>query len=84
MQEITEQHDIAQEISEAFSQRVGFGDDFDEVGVTVWNGAGAAEKDSSSWDFPGGRWSRLHISVQGVWVPSLVGPHVLQGQKPKT
>lgn len=30
MQEITEQQDIAQEISEAFSQRVGFGDDFDE------------------------------------------------------
>ncbi|VFV36367.1 charged multivesicular body protein 4c [Panthera pardus] len=30
MQEITEQQDIAQEISEAFSQRAGFGDDFDE------------------------------------------------------
>ncbi|XP_016071496.1 PREDICTED: charged multivesicular body protein 4c [Miniopterus natalensis] len=30
MQEITEQQDVAQEISEAFSQRVGFGDDFDE------------------------------------------------------
>ncbi|XP_036595784.1 charged multivesicular body protein 4c isoform X1 [Trichosurus vulpecula] len=30
MQEITEQQDIAQEISEAFSQRVGFADDFDE------------------------------------------------------
>ncbi|OWK04172.1 CHMP4C, partial [Cervus elaphus hippelaphus] len=30
MQEITEQQDIAQEISEAFSQRVGFGGDFDE------------------------------------------------------
>ncbi|XP_020851481.1 charged multivesicular body protein 4c [Phascolarctos cinereus] len=30
MQEITEQQDIAQEISEAFSQRVGFSDDFDE------------------------------------------------------
>ncbi|XP_074063962.1 charged multivesicular body protein 4c [Macrotis lagotis] len=30
MQDITEQQDIAQEISEAFSQRVGFGDDFDE------------------------------------------------------
>ncbi|KAM6171133.1 charged multivesicular body protein 4c [Erethizon dorsatum] len=30
MQEITEQQDIAQEISEAFSQRVGFGDGFDE------------------------------------------------------
>ncbi|XP_043831823.1 charged multivesicular body protein 4c isoform X2 [Dromiciops gliroides] len=30
MQEITEQQDIAQEISEAFSQRVGFIDDFDE------------------------------------------------------
>lgn len=35
MQEITEQQDIAQEISEAFSQRVGFGDDFDEVGNTM-------------------------------------------------
>lgn len=32
MQEITEQQDVAQEISEAFSQRVGLGDDFDEVG----------------------------------------------------
>lgn len=31
MQEITEQQDFAQEISEAFSQRVGLGDDFDEV-----------------------------------------------------
>lgn len=30
MQEITEQQDIAQEISEAISQRAGFGDDFDE------------------------------------------------------
>ncbi|XP_036920117.1 charged multivesicular body protein 4c-like [Sturnira hondurensis] len=30
MQEITEQQDFAQEISEAFSQQVGFGDDFDE------------------------------------------------------
>ncbi|XP_003479952.1 charged multivesicular body protein 4c [Cavia porcellus] len=30
MQDITEQQDIAQEISEAFSQRVGFGDGFDE------------------------------------------------------
>nr|XP_020032316.1 charged multivesicular body protein 4c [Castor canadensis] len=30
MQEITEQQDIAQEISEAFSQRVQFGDGFDE------------------------------------------------------
>lgn len=30
MQEITEQQDIAQEISEAFSQRVGFADGFDE------------------------------------------------------
>lgn len=38
MQEITEQQDIAQEISEAFSQRVGFGDDFDEVGNNVKNG----------------------------------------------
>lgn len=35
MQEITEQQDVAQEISEAFSQRVGFGDDFDEVGNMV-------------------------------------------------
>lgn len=32
MQEITEQRDVAQEISEAFSQRAGFGEDFDEVG----------------------------------------------------
>ncbi|KAF7463122.1 Hypothetical predicted protein [Marmota monax] len=30
MQDITEQQDIAQEISEAFSQRVGFNDGFDE------------------------------------------------------
>ncbi|KAM7075567.1 charged multivesicular body protein 4c [Molossus nigricans] len=30
MQEITEQQDVAQEISEAFSQRAGRGDDFDE------------------------------------------------------
>lgn len=30
MQEITEQQDVAQEISEAFSQRVGLGDGFDE------------------------------------------------------
>ncbi|XP_008155035.2 charged multivesicular body protein 4c [Eptesicus fuscus] len=30
MQEITEQQDVAQEISEAFSQRAGFGQDFDE------------------------------------------------------
>lgn len=33
MQDITEQQDIAQEISEAFSQRVQFADGFDEVGV---------------------------------------------------
>lgn len=32
MQDITEQQDIAQEISEAFSQRVQFADGFDEVG----------------------------------------------------
>ncbi|XP_007667777.1 charged multivesicular body protein 4c [Ornithorhynchus anatinus] len=30
MQEVTEQQDRAQEMSDAFSQRVGFGDDFDE------------------------------------------------------
>ena len=55
MQEITEQQDIAQEISEAFSQRVGFGDDFDEVGDAVSRMEHvAAERDSSSWDFPGG------------------------------
>ncbi|XP_014404844.1 PREDICTED: charged multivesicular body protein 4c, partial [Myotis brandtii] len=30
MQEITEQQDVAQEISEAFSQHTGFGEDFDE------------------------------------------------------
>jgi hypothetical protein len=35
MQEITEQQDIAQEISEAFSQRVQFGDGFDEVGDNI-------------------------------------------------
>lgn len=35
MQDITEQQDIAQEISEAFSQRVGFGDGFDEVGNNI-------------------------------------------------
>lgn len=33
MQDITEQQDIAQEISEAFSQSVQFADGFDEVGV---------------------------------------------------
>lgn len=36
MQEITEQQDVAQEISEAFSQRVGLGDGFDEVGDAMW------------------------------------------------
>lgn len=35
MQDITEQQDIAQEISEAFSQRVQFADGFDEVGATL-------------------------------------------------
>lgn len=47
MQDITEQQDIAQEISEAFSQRVQFADDFDEVGailenVPLWLLSGAA------------------------------------------
>jgi hypothetical protein len=37
MQDITEQQDIAQEISEAFSQRVQFADGFDEVGATRRN-----------------------------------------------
>lgn len=32
MQEVVEQQDAAQEISEALSQRAGLGDDFDEVG----------------------------------------------------
>lgn len=31
MQEITEQQDVAQEISDAISNRAAFGDDFDEV-----------------------------------------------------
>lgn len=35
MQEIAEQQDVAQEISEAFSQRVGFDDNFDEVGDPI-------------------------------------------------
>lgn len=35
MQEISEQQDVAQEISEAFSQRVGFDDNFDEVGDPI-------------------------------------------------
>lgn len=47
MQDITEQQDIAQEISEAFSQRVQFADGFDEVGailknVALWLLSGAA------------------------------------------
>lgn len=33
MQDITEQQEIAQEISDAISRPVGFGEDFDEVGV---------------------------------------------------
>lgn len=37
MQDITEQQDIAQEISEAFSQRVQFADGFDEVGAILKN-----------------------------------------------
>ena len=33
------------------------------------------------------QWLRLHLPMQGVWVPSLVGelrPHVPHGQKNKT
>lgn len=33
MQDITEQQELAQEISDAISRPVGFGEDFDEVGV---------------------------------------------------
>lgn len=32
MQEVAEQQDVAQEISDAFSQRIGLDDGFDEVG----------------------------------------------------
>ncbi|OXB70050.1 UNVERIFIED_CONTAM: hypothetical protein H355_001675, partial [Colinus virginianus] len=35
MQDITEQQDVAQEISEAISRRAAFGDEFDEVGILV-------------------------------------------------
>lgn len=33
MQDITEQQELAQEISDAISRPVGFGEDIDEVGV---------------------------------------------------
>lgn len=32
MQDITEQHELAHEISDAISKPVGFGEEFDEVG----------------------------------------------------
>lgn len=35
MQDITEQQDVAQEISEAISSRAGFADEFDEVSVAI-------------------------------------------------
>lgn len=35
MQDITEQQDVAQEISDAISNRAGFGDEFDEVSTSV-------------------------------------------------
>lgn len=35
MQDITEQQDVAQEISEAISNRAAFGDEFDEVSIIV-------------------------------------------------
>lgn len=35
MQDITEQQDIAQEISDAISNRAAFGDEFDEVSTSV-------------------------------------------------
>lgn len=34
MQDITEQQELAQEISDAISKPVGFGEEFDEVGDT--------------------------------------------------
>lgn len=37
MQDITEQQELAQEISDAISRPVGFGEDIDEVGV-CWTG----------------------------------------------
>lgn len=46
MQDITEQQDIAQEISEAFSQRVQFADGFDEVGAVPQCGPVAAVEGS--------------------------------------
>uniref|UniRef100_A0A8D0FDB7 Uncharacterized protein n=1 Tax=Strix occidentalis caurina TaxID=311401 RepID=A0A8D0FDB7_STROC len=35
MQDITEQQDVAQEISDAISNRAAFGDEFDEVSTSV-------------------------------------------------
>lgn len=35
MQDITEQQELAQEISDAISKPVGFGEDLDEVGSTL-------------------------------------------------
>lgn len=35
MQDITEQQELAQEISDAISKPVGLGEQFDEVGVSV-------------------------------------------------
>lgn len=37
MQDITEQQELAQEISDAISKPVGFGDEFDEVRVNQAN-----------------------------------------------
>lgn len=36
MADITEQQELAQEISDAISKPVGFGEEFDEVGDTSW------------------------------------------------
>lgn len=38
MQDITDQQNVAQEISEAISSRAGFGDEFDEVSTLLKTG----------------------------------------------
>lgn len=40
MQDITEQQELAQEISDAISKPVGFGEEFDEVGDVLWGHLG--------------------------------------------
>lgn len=37
MQDITDQQELAQEISDAISRPVGFGEDFDEVSFFMWS-----------------------------------------------